>query len=663
MKNDIYIGYTRHIRLSPITHHFKYPIYMMNVDISETDRQSFSPVFSVNKFNLFNLKNKDYLIESSKPIREKFDELMTRYQIKSNYDELRLLTTPRLLRQQFNPVSFYYAYQKGELTLIVAEVTNTFKEKHLYCLETKNAVRRGPAYYFEKPKNFYVSPFSNDSGHFEFYLSDIKDDLDITISHIENDERKIVATLKGKKQPLNTANLLKLSFTYPLTAAKTMPRILWQAAKIHFLKNHKARKKPIPTDKMTVKKEKGSLMKNLLLKQFQKAFKAIKGSLLINYPNGESIQYGETTVPQLTLDIHSYDFFKKVLRAGDIGLADAYMDGDWSCNNLTALYELFVQNQDELEQSSNGSAIAMFLYKWQHKLRRNCLKNSRKNIQAHYDLGNDFYSLFLDKTMKYSCAYFESPNDSLQQAQENKIQKIINKLQLEPHHHVLEIGSGWGSQAIEIAKQFGCQVTSITLSEEQHRFATQRVKEEGLEKLVDIQLKDYRHLHQQYDRIVSIEMIEAVGHEFLETYVKSLDHNLKDDGIAVIQGITISDQHYQNYLKRSDFIQHYIFPGGHLPSLTEITKLLTQHSSLMVDHVENIGQHYALTLNRWNTEFQANKDEVIEVYGERFYKLWQLYFAYCEAGFSQRYIHTLQLVLTKAKNSYLIEKFNKEYQR
>jgi len=374
-----------------------------------------------------------------------------------------------------------------------------------------------------------------------------------------------------------------------------------------------------------------------------------KGHLMIQLPDGDERHYGDRSVPQ-AIFVRRNRFFTRLVTGGNIGLGEAWTDGDWESSNLTGVLQLFVDNMEQLRPTGLASGLARrFQHLMQHALNRNSLSGSRRNIHAHYDLGNDFYRLFLDhETMMYSSALFDSPAEPLAQAQRNKIHRLIELAEIRQGHHVLEIGCGWGGFAIEAARRTGCRVTGITISEEQYRFARQRVAEQGLEKLVSIELCDYRHIKGSFDRIVSIEMLEAVGHAYYGTFFATCDRLLKTGGCAVLQVITIPDQRYAAYRRNPDWIQKHIFPGGMLPSLTELAKAMTQHSNLIIDHVDNIGIHYAETLRCWRRAFEGHRKPLLEMgYDATFQRKWIYYLCYCEAGFQSRYINDLHLKLVR----------------
>ena len=351
----------------------------------------------------------------------------------------------------------------------------------------------------------------------------------------------------------------------------------------------------------------------------------------------------------IVIDVHDMRFYVDVMMAGSNGAASAYRDGYWSCNKLTGLFQLMLRNLDSLDDMESGFAsIGNWWLKRRHQARSNTRSGSRQNIHAHYDLGNEFFELMLDSTMTYSSGYFASDSSSMEEASVEKLDRICRKLNLKPSDHVIEIGTGWGSFAIHAASHYGCRVTTTTISKEQFKLASQRIRKLGLQDKIEIQLSDYRDLKGQYDKLVSIEMIEAVGDEFLPVYFGKCSQLLKDNGQACIQAITMPDQRYQQYLKNSDFIQQYIFPGSCVPSVTAMQNAVTSGSDLRISQLEDFGLHYARTLDEWHIQFKKQAAAVNELgYSEDFKRLWEYYLCYCEAGFRERYTGLVQLVLDK----------------
>ena len=351
----------------------------------------------------------------------------------------------------------------------------------------------------------------------------------------------------------------------------------------------------------------------------------------------------------VTLTVLHPQFFPRVAFGGDIGAADSFLDGDWACDNLTDLIRILIANA-AIEGANPGWISWVFepFYRMGHWLRRNTKLGSRKNIAAHYDLGNDFFDLFLDETRMYSCAIFERPESSLQEASTFKIDRICRKLRLSPSDHLLEIGTGWGGFALHAAKNYGCRITTTTISEKQFEYATRRIADAGLSHRVTVINKDYRDLTGQFDKLVSIEMIEAVGHEYFDVYFRTCSQLLKPNGMFVLQGITIADQLFAGYRRRVDFIQRYIFPGGCLPSVTQICDVLTRSTDLRLSHLEDFAPHYAQTLRHWRSRFYDQIEKVQQLgFDDRFIRMWDYYLCYCEAAFMERNCGLVQMVLTK----------------
>jgi len=347
--------------------------------------------------------------------------------------------------------------------------------------------------------------------------------------------------------------------------------------------------------------------------------------------------------------VHDADFYADVAFGGSIGAGESYMLGLWACDDLVVLMRIMQANPQVLQGFNGGLAwVRKPLYKLFHWLHRNTVKGSRDNIHAHYDLGNDFFSLFLDDTMMYSSAYFESESVSLKEASVAKLDMICRKLDLGPNDRVLEIGTGWGGFALHAAEHYGCHVTTTTISDAQYELATKRVDEAGLNDNITLLKKDFRQLDGSFDKIVSIEMIEAVGEENIARFFAVCDRCLKPGGQVLIQAITIRDQIFDRYRKSVDFIQRFIFPGGFLPSMGFLSREMATVSSLSVQHVQDIGHHYALTLRRWRENFQKNRSHIAgQGFSDDFMRLWEFYFCYCEAGFIQRSTGVIHMMLEK----------------
>lgn len=373
-----------------------------------------------------------------------------------------------------------------------------------------------------------------------------------------------------------------------------------------------------------------------------------RGRLDMTLPDGRTLRFnGKEKGPEAELIVHDPKFVRTVLSKGDIGFAEVFMDGQVDTPDLPALLEYFNDNWEDAGNLAIGNSIARFFAKLRHMLRSNTKKGSKRNILAHYDLGNEFYSAWLDPTMTYSSAIFTSPEQSLMEAQLEKYRSIARNLQLKPGQHVLEIGSGWGGFAEMAAKEFGARVTSITISDAQHAFATKRMKEAGLEGQVEIVMRDYRDVTGQFDAVASIEMFEAVGLEYWPSYFSKIAEVLKPGGRAALQIITIDDKYFDGYRRRADFIQTYIFPGGMLPSPQRL-KEETERVGMKFTTDQMFGKSYARTVDEWAKRFDLAWDRIKGgKFDEQFRRLWLYYLAYCSAGFRTGRIDVGQFVLTK----------------
>ena len=352
----------------------------------------------------------------------------------------------------------------------------------------------------------------------------------------------------------------------------------------------------------------------------------------------------------VNVEIHSQEFYVMTGSGGALGIAEAYILGYWSADDVVLLMRILLKNRSILVSLNNGVAKLLSpINKLIHRSRQNTLKGSKENILAHYDLSNDFYKLWLDPTMTYSCAYFNNFDMNLEDASIEKLDRICRKLNLSDKDDVLEIGTGWGSFSIHAAKNYGCNITTTTISDAQYEYARSRVVEEGLESKISVINKDYRKIDGQYDKIVSIEMIEAVGHEFIPEYFKKISSLLKPNGLMALQGITYNDQNFDTYKDSVDFIKKYIFPGSCLISVSQIIHVIKDKTDLSMIDMEDITRHYAETLNRWRKKFMDVLPEVREMgYSELFINMWEFYFLYCEAGFLERNIGDVQLVFSKS---------------
>jgi cyclopropane-fatty-acyl-phospholipid synthase len=367
---------------------------------------------------------------------------------------------------------------------------------------------------------------------------------------------------------------------------------------------------------------------------------------------GEELRFGRRSARcdlAVTVRVEHPQLYADAAFGGTVGAGEAYIRGLWRCDDLTALVRIFVVNRDLMNGlDSRWSLVSRPFLQLFHLWNRNSRTGSARNIAAHYDLGNALYEIMLDETMAYSCAIFERPDSSLHEAQIAKFDAVCRKLALTPADHLLEIGSGWGGLAVHAAQRYGCRVTSTTISDEQYRYARERVAGLGLGERVTLLREDYRDLHGRFDKLVSIEMVEAVGARYLDTYFGKCSALLHNHGAMLLQAITIQDQFYAQALKCVDYIQRFIFPGSFIPSVSALAHSLARVTDMKIVHLEDIGPHYTTTLRAWRERCFANRSKIHALgYPESFLRLWEYYLCYCEGGFAERQLGDVQLLLSK----------------
>jgi len=374
------------------------------------------------------------------------------------------------------------------------------------------------------------------------------------------------------------------------------------------------------------------------------------GRLILRDPDGEHGLGDPAAGPTVHIDVVRPRFYRRLLLGGSLAAGASYIDGDWECADLAALFGVFIRGTQQagMEFERGPARLAGAAARLWHRLRFNSRRGSRRNIRDHYDLGNDLFRAFLDPSMTYSAGVFEHPEATLAEAQAAKLDRICRKLDLGPDTHVLEIGTGWGSFAIHAARHYDCRVTTTTISREQHDLAAERIRAAGLGDRIDLRLDDYRDLTGQYDRLVSIEMIEAVGHANLGRFFRTCCERLRPDGRMLLQVITTGDPYYEVYRRSADFIQRYVFPGSLCPAPGALAAAIAGHTDLRTTHVEDLTPDYAETLRRWRASFAERADEIRRLgYPERFLRLWDYYLQYCEAGFAERHVGDLQMLLER----------------
>lgn len=352
-----------------------------------------------------------------------------------------------------------------------------------------------------------------------------------------------------------------------------------------------------------------------------------------------------------TITIKNPKAYKSILIGGSVGAGASYIDGDWDTDDLQKLIELIIKNDSLFNNIESPIARLFSLMRTiSYKLKINSIRRAKENILAHYDLGNDFFKIILDPSMMYSCALYRPSGISLEEASQKKIQAICTALQLKPSDHILEIGTGWGGFACFAAKEFGCKVTTTTISEKQYLYVKEKINQLGLNHQIELLKEDYRTLSGQYDKVVSIEMIEAVGHKYFDTFFHQCNQLLKPEGLFFLQAIVINDQAYEAAKDEVDFIKKFIFPGGCLPSVFSISKSIATQTTLQLLSFEDIGHHYVSTLNDWHKKLLANKQEILaQGFSESFIRTWEFYFCYCAAGFQTHYISDIHALWQKRR--------------
>lgn len=655
MKSRLYIANAMHARYAPVPHRFGYPVFTFAFDLDELPRLDREVRgFGYNRPALVSLHDRDYL-RGEGTIRERLMRFLREAGCDDGITRVELLTMPRMFGHVFNPVSFHYCYRAdGSVRCVVAEVNNTFGERHLYILREPEGEQARFPLRFRYAKQFHVSPFNDMRGHYEFSLSNLGPSMRMTIDLIRDGEKVLTAALWGDAAPLDSRTLLGRVLRHPFRIVSNLPRIAWQACLLHYRRKLPIHRKPNPSHPLTIAIPPPARIELWCMRTVRRLLSGLReGRLVVLLPDGAAWTFGDASAPAAsTLRVWNYRFFPRLVLDGDIGFGESFTAGEWTVDDLTALIALLVKNMAALDAAAlNPSVVGRLANRILHARRRNTPRGSRRNIRAHYDLGNDFYRLWLDpETLQYSCALFERPDQTLADAQLAKIRRIADLAGIGSEHHVLEIGCGWGGFAIEVVRRTGCRVTGITISQAQLQLAQERVKAAGLTDRIELRLMDYRHLEGQYDRIVSIEMLEAVGHEYFEIFFRKCAEGLKPGGRLVLQVITIPDERYESYRRNPDWIQKHIFPGGLLPSRAILAAAM-QAAGLRVERADSIGRHYSATLRAWRERFNAGAGDLSRMgFDTAFQRKWNYYFAYCDAGFSTGYIDDWQLAVSMPRS-------------
>ncbi len=651
MRSSMFLTKVDHCRGGAARHRFGYTTLSALINLEEWEKMGdvirFAPLGTIS------VRAKDYLPGNGCSVRARLVAYLADAGVQGEWARIELLTSPRFLGYVFNPVNFYLCYERGDErpALCVAEVNNTFGETHLYITRSISPHSKGRVQRFTAEKQFHVSPFYDRSGIYEFLVKRSRNMINIRVNLSKNGKLVFTSGIRGATSP----SLSRTAAT--LSAARhtwfTLPRILFHAAVLHFKKKLPVFTKPVPSSEWTIA-SRPSLLQRTAAAVIFRYFRVLRrGALHMTLPNRETRVFGDTsTESPAAIRVHDWRLFPQLLCRGDIGFGEAFADGSWTSEDPTRVLRFFAENMDVFDDRRVLWTKALRVVNaFAHRFRANSKEGSKNNIPAHYDLGNDLFQRFLDERLVYSCAVYNESTDTLEQAQLNKLRTMISKAKITSEHHVLEIGSGWGAFAVEAVKQTGCRVTTITLSAEQHRAAVERARTEGVADRIEVLLCDYRDVPGKYDRIVSIEMLEAVGHERLGLFFERIDALLKPDGVLAIQFITVPDHKYDDYRRGCDWIQKYIFPGGHCPSVSAVCSAAAKRSAFVVETLENIGPSYARTLKEWRERFRTRSTELSALgYDERFQRMWEYYLSYCEAGFASRYLGTVQVVMTRPFN-------------
>jgi cyclopropane-fatty-acyl-phospholipid synthase len=672
-----YDAWVLHRREYPTEHEFRYHVPVFIFDLAELESGAVDNAWFCRRLvkgsqakpgtwlpRLLSLREWDYLYPGPGGLRQKLARALAAGGLDPTMaaGHVRLVTSARFLGYAFNPVNFWMLYEDTNapsLAAALAEVNNTFGEKHIYVLGG-DAPYTFPAS-FKRSKEFHVSPFNDMEGDYQFSFGDARRGMDISIDLVSAGRILMHARLWSDKfgEPM-TARALTNLLLHPHRAF-TYPRILRQAASIYFKRKLPVHTKPKPSSPMTIRYNPppsswlDRMAKSLVLRKLAQ-FK--KGSLSIKLPEGRVItRRGPEPGPKAYIEVTDPAFFRRLLLRGAIGLGEAYVDEIWHTDDLLRVFSYYLCNGNQLKKREKPNhlvnMIVGLLSRGYARPPANTRSGSKANISAHYDLSNQVFSLFLDPSMTYSCAVYDDPDnprETLEEAQRRKLKLIAQKAGIKPGDHVLEIGCGWGSFAVLAVEEFGCKVTALTLSQEQFDYFQALTERLGLTDRIQVLLEDYRDHKGQYDAVVSIEMIEAVGHRYHNAYFQAIDRLLAPGGKAVIQAITIIDQRYDAYRQTPDWINTHIFPGGLLPSIKRIADVVGSRTSLVISGVVDIGKHYVPTLAAWRLRFYENWDVIQELgFDDRFKRTFEYYFTICEAGFRYGHIRDVQFVLDRPR--------------
>ncbi|ACV68526.1 DUF1365 family protein [Desulfohalobium retbaense] len=673
----LYTALLRHERSTTASHAFTYKVPVFVFDLAELDHDRLENVLfarhrasgkaqrcSRARHRLLSVEESDYLYPGPQSLRTKLARALSAGGLEPElaWQRVWLVTSARFCGRIFNPVNFWIitgGARPASCLAVVVEVNNTFGEKHLYVLGD-GAEQPFPAR-FSAPKRFHVSPFNDMQGDYVFLIGDPEWGVDICID-LQRDERRVLqARLWSEARGRPVRSLPLAAFLLHPHRVLTYPRILRQAASLYFRRRLPVHRKPEPSSPMTIRtasRGRPDLMARLMRRILSLVLRNIRfGRLHLIHPDQTEERFeGSQQGPDVCLRVTDNRFYRRLAASADIGFGEAYTEGWWETSELTEVIRFFILNREQIRLSQTlhlPDRLVAFAGKLRRLGgRRNTRSGARDNILAHYDLGDTLFATFLDPSMAYSCAWFERPDFSLSEAQEAKYRRVCERLELKPGDRVLEIGCGWGGFALFAARHYGCRVDGVTISDNQYSFACNAARDLGLTHLVAFYRMDYRDIENRYDKIVSIEMFEAVGHAYHKAFFAALDRLLVPEGQVFLQFIAIYDQRYEAYLREGDWIRKHIFPGGLLPSLARTLEAMRDASGFTVRWLDAIGPHYARTLHLWRDNFLACSDKLEALgYDAVFRRTWALYFAYCEAGFATRVIDDYQMLLARPEGT------------
>jgi cyclopropane-fatty-acyl-phospholipid synthase len=673
VNSAIYTGTVMHARSAVARHRFSHRVSIYAIDVDELGRlEEGSRLFAAERRGVLSLRAADHFGDPARGLRGNVADVLAKHGIDLGDGRIVVVTNLRTCGYVFNPIACFWCwYPDGALAAMIAEVSSTFRERHLYVLPADQATRHGALLRWDAEKALHVSPFFGMDQRYEIVAAPPGERLVLAISVFAGAERVLHTTLTGRRRPFTSRNLITAQLATPLMPQRVTALIHWQALRLYNKGVPVSRKPPFRTDygsldHTPVSTERRGLrppprvrrspLTPIVARLARRAFaRPPRGGFEVRFPNG-SVQRSAAVSPgpHPVVRIHSRNVYRRVAARGMTGVGEAYVAGEWDADDLPGAIELLLRRANAIATTPRGRMITRIRDHRPRLPERVSMALARTQVQYHYDLGNDFYGLFLDPSLTYSCAVFADAGTDLADAQLAKHRLICRKLGLTPDDHVLEIGCGWGAFACVAAGEFGARVTGVTLSAEQLALGTERIREAGLDDRVQLRLQDYRTLEGCFTSIASTEMIEAIGHRELPRFFATVDRLLAPDGVAVIQAIAMPDQRYERYRRSRDWISEYVFPGGNLPSLEAMTHAMAASSQLVIASAEDIGIHYARTLELWRERFEAERASVLALgFDEQFIRGWRFYLASCEAAFRARSILDYQLVLTRTFNDRL----------